>query len=117
MGGNTKAGGRTDHVRQGFSVNASRLGAGSQDITGLLDRCEAVASDAMQAITAMGGATGHAGLAAALNGAAEQGARTFLDLGGAYRHVATGLAATAGTYARTEQDLVTRSEQVTRGSP
>jgi hypothetical protein len=45
-------------VEQGFSVNAPRLGEGSGDITGLLHRCEAIASDAMQAIAGMGGAPG-----------------------------------------------------------
>ena len=31
-----------DQVGQGFSVNARRLAEGSQDITGLLGRCEAI---------------------------------------------------------------------------
>ena len=97
---------------QGFSVNAPRLGEGSGDITGLLHRCEAVASDATQAIVAMRGAAGHPGLASALGGAAEAGARTFLDLGAAYRHVAAGLTTTASTYGRAEQDLVRRIEQI-----
>ena len=48
---------------QGFSVNARKLAAGSQDVTGLLGRCEAIAADAVQAIVAMGGTAGHAGLA------------------------------------------------------
>jgi hypothetical protein len=104
-------------VGQGFSVNAARLAAGSQDITGLLDRCEAIAADAMQAMTAMVGVAGHAGLTSALGGAAERGAQTFLDLGAAYRHVATGLATSADAYAQTEQDLVRRSEQIARGFP
>ena len=102
---------------QRFSVIASKLGAGSQDITGFLDRCEAVASDATRAILAMGGAAGHAGLAAALDSAAEQGSRTFLDLGSAYQHVAAGLTTTAATYSHTEQDLVARAGQIRRGSP
>ena len=100
---------------QGFSVNARKLAEGSQDITGLLDRCEAIAADAVQAIVGMGGAAGHAGLALALSGAAEQGTKAFLDLGTAYRHVASGLTTTASTYAQTEQDLVSRSEDILRG--
>ena len=100
---------------QGFSVNAAKLADGSQDITGLLDRCEAIAADAVQAIAAMGGTAGHGGLASALSGAADQGTKTFLDLGAAYRHVAGGLTAAAGTYTQTEQDLVTRSEDILRG--
>ena len=100
---------------QGFSVNARKLAEGSQDITGLLGRCEAIAADAVQAIAAMGGAAGHAGLASALRGAAEQGTKAFLDLGSAYRHVAGGLTAAAGTYTQTEQDLVSRSEDIVRG--
>lgn len=102
---------------QGFSVNALRLGEGSQDITGLLNRCEAIAADAMQAMTAMGGVAGHAGLTSALDGSAELGAKAFLDLGAAYRHVATGLATSADTYTQTEQELARRSEQIARGLP
>jgi hypothetical protein len=102
-------------VGRGFSVAARQLGEGSEDITGLLHRCEAIAADAMQAITAMGGVAGHTGLVSALAGAFEQGAKTFLDAGDAYRHVATGLTTTASTYAQTEQDLVRRSEQIARG--
>ncbi len=64
---------------------------------------------------AMGGAAGHAGLASALGGAAEQGTKAFLDLGSAYRHVASGLTTTASTYAQTEHDLVKRSEDIARG--
>jgi len=104
-------------VGQGFSVNARKLAAGSQDVTGLLGRCEAIAADAVQAIAAMGGAAGHAGLAAALGDAAEQGTKAFLDLGSAYQHVAGGLTSAAGTYAQTEQDLVNRSEEILRGRP
>lgn len=100
---------------QGFSVNARRLAEGSQDITSLLGRCEAIAADTVQAITGMGGAAGHAGLAAALSGAAEQGTKAFLDLGTAYRHVASGLTTTASTYTQTEQDLVSRSGDILRG--
>ena len=100
---------------QGFSVNARKLADGSQDVSGLLGRCEAIAADAVQAIVAMGGTAGHAGLAAALDGAAEQGTKAFLDLGNAYRHVASGLTTTASTYTQTEQDLVSRSEEILRG--
>jgi hypothetical protein len=102
-------------VGQGFSVNARRLAEGSQDITALLSRCEAIAADAVQAITGMGGAAGHAGLASALIGAAEQGTKAFLDLGTAYRHVASGLTTTASTYTQTEQDLANRSAGIARG--
>ena len=104
-----------DQVGQGFSVNARKLAEGSQDTTSLLSRCEAIAADAMQAITGMGGAAGHAALASALSGAAEQGTKAFLDLGTAYRHVASGLTTTASTYTQTEQDLVRRSEDIVRG--
>jgi hypothetical protein len=103
-----------DQVGQGFSVDARRLAEGSQDITGLLGRCEAIAADAMQAITGMGGTVGHAGLASALSGAAEQGTKASLDLGTAHRHVYV-LTATASTYTRTEQDLVRRSGDIVRG--
>lgn len=100
---------------EGFSVNARKLAEGSQDVTGLLGRCEAIAADAVQAIAGMAGAADHAGLVAALSGAAEQGTKAFLDLGSAYQHVASGLTSTASTYVQTEQDLVNRSEEILRG--
>ena len=108
--------GQVRWARDSRSTRA-KLADGSQDVTGLLGRCEAIAADAVQAIAAMGGAAGHAGLASALGGAAEQGTKTFLDLGSAYRHVASGLTAAASTYAQTEQDLVSRSEEILRGRP
>lgn len=99
---------------QAFSVDARGLAEGSQEITGLLRRCEAVASDAVEAVTGMGGAAGHAELASALGDAAEQGTKAFLDLGAAYQHVASGLSTSASTYAETEQDLVARAMAVGR---
>jgi hypothetical protein len=102
-------------VGQGFSVNARMLAEGSQDIGDLLGRCEVIASDALEAIVAMETAAGHGGLAAALGGAAEQGAKAFLDIGAAYRHVAGGLTAAAGTYSGVERDLAGRSEAIVRG--
>lgn len=104
-------------MSHGFSVDAPELAEGSQDINALLIRCEAVAAAAVKAISAMGGAAGHAGLVTALGGAAEQGARSFLDAGEAYRHVAAGLTASAGTYAQTEQDLIHRCHQIAWGRP
>lgn len=90
---------------QGFSVAASKLAAGSEDITALLGRCEAIASDAVTALGAMAGAAGHAGLSSALTGAGDQGAKTFLDASAAYQHVSGNLSASATTYATTEQNL------------
>ena len=95
-------------------MDAQGLAAGSREITGLLGRCEAVASDAVEAITGMGGAAGHMELASALGGAAEQGTKAFLDLGAAYQHVASGLSTSASTYAETEQNLVAQAMAVRR---
>ncbi|HEX2821203.1 MAG TPA: hypothetical protein VHO07_13700 [Streptosporangiaceae bacterium] len=99
---------------QEFSVNARKLAEGSQDIGELLGRCEVIASDAVQAIAAMEAAAGHAGLASSLSGAAEQGAKAFLDIGAAYQHVAGSLTAAAGTYTSVEQHLASRSEAILR---
>jgi hypothetical protein len=92
-------------VGQGFTVRASELAAGGKDIAGLLGACEKIASDAVTAMGGMGeAASGHAGLAAALLAAAEQGTKTFLDISAAYQHTGVSLDATAGMYAKTENE-------------
>lgn len=95
-------------------MRASRLAEGSQDIGGLLTRCETIASDSVQAIAQMADAAGDPGLASALGGAAEAGAKAFLNAGAAYQHVAGSLTATARNYAQAEQDLAARSGAIIR---
>jgi uncharacterized protein YukE len=93
-------------VSQGFTVNASALSAGSQQVADLVSSVESIASDVVQSITGMAGsASGHAGLASALMSAAENSTQTFQDFGAAYRHVGESLAATASAYDRAEQAL------------
>lgn len=100
-----------------FSVRASELAAGGKDIAGLLDTCEKIASDAVTALSGMGeAASGHAGLAAALLSAAEQGTKTFLDIGAAYQHTGVSLDATAGTYAQTEQENTAKINAIRSGA-
>ncbi len=74
---------------QGFSVNLSKLRAGSQDMTGLQGRCENIAGDAVDALAGMAGSAGHAGLASALTSATGQGFRAFVEMGVVYRMSAT----------------------------
>jgi hypothetical protein len=89
----------------GYTVRAAELAAGGKDVTGLLDTCEKIASDAVTAMTGMGeAASGHAGLASALLAAAEQGTKTFLGIGAAYQYTGTSLDASAGTYAQAENE-------------
>lgn len=90
-------------MSQGFTVSAASLAQGGEDIAGLLTPCERIASDAVSALGGMAGAAGHAGLEAALLGAAQQGTKTFLDIETAYQHVGVNLDQTAHTYAATEQ--------------
>jgi hypothetical protein len=90
-------------VSQGFSVSTASLSAGSQDIATLLSACEKIGSDGVSALEGMASAAaGHPALQATLLDAAEQGTKTFLDIGAAYEYVGTNLQATAGTYASTE---------------
>ena len=95
-------------MAQGFTVAAASLSAGSQDIAGLFSSCEETGSDAVAALVGMGGVAGYAALEGALLAAAEQGMKTFLDIGAAYQHVGTSLDTTAATYARTEGDITTK---------
>ena len=53
-------------VGQGFSVNAAKLQAGSGQVSGLQDRCEVIAGDAVDALAGMAGSAGHPALASAL---------------------------------------------------
>jgi hypothetical protein len=103
---------RPGQVSQGFSVNACQLAGGSQDIGELHGRCQAIASDAAQAMISMAACAGHGGLVSALGGAAEQGGGTFLDIGAAYRRVDAVLTVTAQTYRSVEEDLAGRSEAI-----
>jgi hypothetical protein len=93
-------------VGGGFSVDAGKLSAGSQDMNGLRDRCETIAGDAVGALSGMAGAAGHPGLASALSGAAGDGARTFFMIGSAYGHAGTSLTTTAQNYTNSNQSVI-----------
>jgi len=95
-------------VSQGFTVSAAGLSAGSRDIAGLFSTCEENGSDAVAALVGMAGTAGYAVLEEALQGAAEQGMKTFLDMGAAYQHVGASLEVTAATYSGTEGDITTK---------
>ena len=101
---------------QGFTVKASELAAGGKDIAGLLDTFEKIASDAVTAMSGMGESSGHAGLTAALLAAAERGTKTFLDISAAYQHTGVGLDATAGTYAKTENENTGKINTIWNGA-
>jgi hypothetical protein len=84
---------------QGYSVNAAKLRAGSEDVNGLQGRCELIGGDAADTLSGLAGSAGHPGLAAALSGAAGQGFKTFFAMRAAYGHVSASLAASAANYA------------------
>lgn len=87
----------------GFTVRAGELAAGGKSMSGLQDQSAKTASGVVSALSGMGqAASGHAGLMAALVGAAETGTKTFLDIEAAYEHTSTGLAASAESYSRAE---------------
>jgi hypothetical protein len=99
-------------VGQGFSVDASKLAAGSQDLAVLQGRCEDVARDAITALEGMAGSAGHAGLSSALAGAAGNGAKKFEQISAAFGHVGYGLSASAASYTATERGLTARAKGI-----
>lgn len=96
-------------VGQGFSVNADKLQAGSQEISDLLERSLIIAADAVDALAGMAGSAGHADLVSALGHAEGQGARTFRALSAVYQHAGAGVAASAKTYADTERGIAAQA--------
>jgi hypothetical protein len=102
-------------VGQGFSVSAARLQAGSQEVGGLLGRCEVIAGDAVDALAGMAGSAGHPGLASALTGAAAQGTRTFQAMSVVYQHVSTSLVTSSDAYTGTERAIADRATAIFRG--
>lgn len=100
---------------QGFSVNAAKLRAGSEDINGLQSRSELIAGDAANTLAGLAGSAGHAGLASALTGAAGQGARTFFAMGAAYGHVSASLTASAANYSGTDRAAAAKAGAIFRG--
>ena len=101
-------------VGQGFSVRASKLQVGSQDVAGLQGRCEVVARDVVDALAGMAGSAGHPALASALTGAAGQGLVTFWAIGTAYQHVSDGLNASAETYSNAERAIAVKAGTIFR---
>jgi hypothetical protein len=61
-----------------------------------------------------GAASGHAGLAAALLGAAAKGTKAFLDIGAAYEHTGTSLTATAVAYLKAEAENASKAHAIVR---
>lgn len=102
-------------VGQGFSVDAAKLQAGSQEVSNLQGRCEIIAEDAVVALAGMAGSAGHPALVSALTGAAGQGLATFWAVGAAYQHVSNGLSASAETYSNAEQAIAGKAETIFRG--
>lgn len=87
----------------GFTVNSAGLVTGGENVTGLQDRCLAIAEDAVASMAAMSGSAGHPGLASALDSAAQRGDGTFAGMWAAYGHASKSLAASAATYDNAEQ--------------
>lgn len=101
-------------VGQGFSVNAAKLQAGSQEVSDLQSRCQLIAEDAIDAVAGMVGSAGHPALASALTGAAGQCMETFWAVGAAYQHVSNGLSASAENYSSTDRAIAANAETILR---
>jgi uncharacterized protein YukE len=93
-------------MSQGFTVTPFVLQAGSQDVAGLQDTCQAIAQDVAGTLTAMAGSASHQGLSAALTRAAGQSGRSFTTMWAAYGHTSQGLAASAQNYLDAEQKTI-----------
>jgi hypothetical protein len=104
-------------VGHGFSVNPAKLQAGSQQVSGLQNRCELIANDAVAALAGMAGSAGHPALASALNGAAGQSMVTFWGVGAAYQHVSDGLANSAANYSSTDRAIAVKAGNILRDLP
>jgi hypothetical protein len=102
-------------VGQGFSVNAAKLRTGSEQVSDLQNRCEAIGGDAVDALAEMASLAGHPVLASALIGAAGQGVVTFWAVGAAYQHVTSGLDASAETYSNAERAIVAKAGAIFQG--
>lgn len=89
-------------MASGFSVKPSALQSGSQDMAGLQGTCAGIADDIYNALTALAGSAGHAGLTAALTDAAGQGSQAFSGMVAAYGHNWQGLAGSGQLYSGTD---------------
>lgn len=100
-------------MSDGFTVRAGELAAGGKSVSGLQDQSAKTGSGVVSALSAMGeAAAGHAGLAAALLGAAETGTKTFLDIMAAYDHTSSSLAATADSYGQAEEQNIAKTRAI-----
>jgi hypothetical protein len=93
---------RGSWVASGFSVKPSRLQSGSQEMASLQGTSAGIADDVFSTLSAMAGAAGHPGLAAALQGAAGTGNQACSGMCEAYGHLWQGLAGSSQIYAGTD---------------
>lgn len=102
-------------VGQGFSVNAAKLRTGSEQVSGLQNRCELIAQDAADTLTSLAGSAGSTALATALAEAAGQGTRTFSVIVAAYGHVSSSLGSSAANYGTAERAIATKAGSIFEG--
>jgi hypothetical protein len=95
-------------MSQGFTVTASGLDTGSQDMAGLQERCRLIAEYAMATLTAMAGSAGHPGLASALDGASGKSRRWYTGAWAAYGHASQSLTASSKTYTGADHGAATQ---------
>lgn len=103
-------------MSDGFTVRAGELAAGGKNVSSLSGTGEKIGAGVTKAISGMGEAAGHAGLAGALMGAAEQGMKTFLDIAAAFEHTSSSLAATAESYGQAEEENTSKARSARGGA-
>ncbi len=102
-------------VGHGFSVNAAKLHAGSEQVSDLQNRCELIAQDVADTLASLAGSAGNTALASALAGATGQGARTFSAIAAAYGHVSSSLGSSAANYGSAERATATKAGSIFEG--
>lgn len=102
-------------MTDGFTVRTGELAAGGKNVSSMSGTGEKIGTGVTKTISGMGEAAGHAGLAGALMGAAEQGMKTFLDIGAAFEHTSASLAASAESYGQAEEENASKARSAGGG--
>lgn len=103
-------------MSDGFTVRPQELAEGGRSADSLAATGEKIGTGVTSALGGMGEAAGHPGLTAALAEAAEQGIKSFLDLGAAIGHAASGLAASAASYGQAEEENAAKARSIGSGA-
>lgn len=81
-------------------------------MAGLQGYCQAIAEDAVAALSSMAGSAGHAGLTSALKEASAKSNQSYTGMWAAYGHASQGMAASAQHYASADNKNATAAKGV-----